>query len=249
MNLAGGSSRRGEAADGVADLRVVAAADDEREVVGEVGAGDQGQDREDLLGLDLLEEGADQRVGHALVDEVDVEEARGVGDDRVAAVQDADLHVLERGDVGHELDAGLLEGRAAGGKRSSTTHWMKSSQNTGQASSMPNSSRAIVRSRSPVAGGDAVDHAVREGDGLADPGGEGGVLGLGEAGDGVAGDDAVVRDVVAGEHGEGRAAGGAAGAQAGEDQAEDGLGVVGVRASATMAEWSGSKAPVAGSMK
>ena len=42
-------------------------------------------------------------------------------------------------------------GRPAG-KWSSTTHWMKSSQNTGQASSMPNSSRVIARSRSPVAG-------------------------------------------------------------------------------------------------
>ena len=88
----------------------------EREVVVEVGAGDRRQDRDDLLALDLLQEGADQRVGHALVDEVDVEEAGGVGDDRVAAVQDADLHVLEGGDVGDELDAGLLEGRAAGGE-------------------------------------------------------------------------------------------------------------------------------------
>ncbi len=42
-------------------------------------------------------------------------------------------------------------GRPAGNS-SSTTHWMKSSQKTGQASSMPNSSRVILRSRSEVAG-------------------------------------------------------------------------------------------------
>ena len=34
----------------------------------------------------------------------------------MAAVEDADLHQLERGDVGDELHADLLEGRAAGGE-------------------------------------------------------------------------------------------------------------------------------------
>ena len=73
----------------------------------------------------LREEGADQRGLHRLVDEVDVHQPGGIGDDRVAAVQDADLHVLERGHVGDEGDARLLERRAAlRGSWSSSTHWM-----------------------------------------------------------------------------------------------------------------------------
>ena len=97
-------------------LGLQAALLDLAEIVVEVGVGHRRHDRDDLVALDLLQEGADQRVLHALVDEVDVHEAGGIGDDRVAAVQDADLHHLEGGDVGDELGADLLEGRAAGGE-------------------------------------------------------------------------------------------------------------------------------------
>ena len=202
---------------------------DQCEVVVEVGAGDRRQDRQDLLGLDLGEEGADQGVGHALVDEVDVHQARGVGDDRVAAVQDADLHVLERGDVGHELGADLLEGRAAGGETV-----LDHPLDEVLAEHRPGVLDAeLVAGDRPLAVGgrrrDAVDHAVGEGDVVADPAGELGSCASARPRTALRGDDAVVRDVVAGEHGEGRDAGGAAGAQAGEDQAEHGLRRVGVR--------------------
>ena len=115
---------------------------------------------------------------------------------------------------------------------------------------MPNSSRVIARSRSPVAGAMRSTMPFGKATLSRTQAARLGVLRLGEAGDGVAGDDAVVRDVVAGEHGEGREAGGAAGAQAGEDQAEDGLGRVGVaRRRRRSPGASGSNAPVAGSMK
>ena len=119
-------------------------------------------------------------------------------------------------------------GRPAG-KRSSTTHWMKSSQNTGQASSMPNSSRVIARSRSEVAGAMRSTMPLGKATLSRTQAASFGSCASARPSDGVARDDAVVRDVVAGEHGEGRDAGGAAGAQAGEDQAEHGLGRVGVR--------------------
>ena len=52
-----------------------------------------------------------ERVAHRLVHEVDVHQRGRVGDRRVAAVEDADLHQLERTHVGDELDADLLERR------------------------------------------------------------------------------------------------------------------------------------------
>ena len=151
----------------------------------------------------------------------------------------------------HELDAGLLEGRAAGGEACPRrTHWMKSSQNTGQASSTPKSSRQIARSRSPVAGamrstmpfGKATvsrTQAARAGSwASARPAT---VLRATTPLCGMLSQESTVK---------GGAAGGAAGAQAGEDQAEDGLRARrGCAVSATIAGWSGSKAPVAGSMK
>ncbi len=140
-------------------------------------------------------------------------------------------------------------GRPAG-KASSTTHWMKSSQNTGQASSMPNSSRVICRSRSrggrarcgrPCAFGKATVSRTQ----AAKPA-----------------SCAAARPATASRqtlplcgtlsqdmHGEGRDPGGAAGLQAGEDQAEDGLRVVGVLRvgddrrvlGVELAEWRGSR--------
>ena len=55
-------------------------------------------------------------VLHRLVHEMDVEQAGGIGDRRVAAVEDADLHQFVGRDVGGEGDADLLERRPAGGE-------------------------------------------------------------------------------------------------------------------------------------
>jgi hypothetical protein len=64
--------------------------------------------------LDLAEIAANQRVLHRFMNEVDIEQP-GLGDDRVAAIEDADLHPLPRRDVLDESDADLLEaGRPEG---------------------------------------------------------------------------------------------------------------------------------------
>ena len=52
------------------------------EIVAEVGVGHRRHDGDDLLALDLVEEGADQRVLHRLVDEMDVQQRGGIGDGR-----------------------------------------------------------------------------------------------------------------------------------------------------------------------
>src|SRR5690606_5070418 len=72
-------------------------------------------------------------------------------------------------------------------------------------------------------GGDAVDHAIGEGDVGPDPFGEGRVDQRGEADDGVFGDVTVAGDVVAAHDGERLNAGVAAFDEAGEDQAEGGF--------------------------
>ena len=65
--------------------------------------------RNDLFGLELFEEAANERVRHSLVDIVDSKKAPGIGDDGVPAVQDANLHQFERGDIGREGHADSLE--------------------------------------------------------------------------------------------------------------------------------------------
>ena len=93
---------------------------------------------------------------------MDVHQPGRIGDRRVAAIEDADLHQFEGRDVLDELHADLFERRAAGGKLSSSTHCLNGSQKTGQLSSTPKSSLEDIALA--VGGGrrDAVDHAVRE---------------------------------------------------------------------------------------
>ena len=156
------------------------------------------------------------------------DEAGGVGDDRVAAVQDADLHVLERGDVGDELGADLLEER--GGRRGAfLDHPLDEVlAETGQASSMPNWSRAIARSRSEVAGAMRSTMRVGEGDVPRIQAASSGSCASARPATAFCATTPLCGILSQDMHGEGRDAGGAAGAEPGEDQAEDGLRRVGV---------------------
>ena len=140
-------------------------------------------------------------------------------------------------------------GRPAG-KSSSTTHWMKSSQNTGQASSMPNSSRLIARSRSPVAGAMRSTMPFGKATVVAHPGGEPGSCASARPATASRQTHAVVRDVVAGQHGERRGARRPGGRAApARIRPKTVFGSSGFAASATIAGFSGSNAPVAGLMK
>jgi hypothetical protein len=70
---------------------------DWRQIGGDVGAGDRrhvgdGSRSRARPG----QKGRDQRIGHRLVHEVDLHQPAGIGDDGMAAVQDADLHQLDR---------------------------------------------------------------------------------------------------------------------------------------------------------
>ena len=59
---------------------------------------------------------ASMRIGRRLPDEIVAGEKAEIGERRVAAVQEAQLHRLERRDVGDELRAGVLPARARAGE-------------------------------------------------------------------------------------------------------------------------------------
>ena len=149
--------------------------------------------------------------------------ARRIGDRRVAAVEDADLHQFVGRDVGGEGDPDVLQRRAAGRElvldhplpERLAEHRPGVLDAVGLAKDV---ALAIGRGRR-----DAVDHRVGEGDVVADPLREFGIGELGEARDRVLGHMAVAGDVVAGHHGEGRNARRAAALEARRDQAEGGL--------------------------
>jgi hypothetical protein len=87
-------SRRAEAGNRVANARIGEAPLDQAEIGAEIGVRDRGDDGYNLVALHLGEEIPDQRLFHGLVDEMDVQQRRGIGDCCMAAVQDADLHQL-----------------------------------------------------------------------------------------------------------------------------------------------------------
>jgi hypothetical protein len=64
----------------------------------------------------LVRKAAHQRVLHGLVDEMDIHQPRRVGDGGVAAIENADLHVLVGRDVLDELHADVFQRRPAGGE-------------------------------------------------------------------------------------------------------------------------------------
>ena len=142
------------------------------------------------------------------------------------AVQDAQLHHLVGGDVGDELGAGLLEGGAAGGELvlDDPLDEVLAEDRPGvvDAEVVAGDLSLAVGGR----GGDAVDHGVGEGDGVAHPGAKPASWAAARPATASRQTLPLCGHVVAGHDGEGREAGGAAGLEAGEDQAEDGLRVV-----------------------
>ena len=133
-----------------------------------------------------------------------------VGERRVAAVQQAQLHRLERRDVGGELRARRPPRAAARpANRSSITHWAKGSATTGAASATPRRAAASATSAAVVAG--TMRSTIVFGNATldADPLGERGVARLRERADDPFDGAAVVRKVVAADDGERARAGGA----------------------------------------
>jgi hypothetical protein len=112
--------------------------------------------------LDLVQKVADQRFGHGLMDIFDAHQPARIGDDRMAAVQDADLHHLEGMDLIREGDAHLFQRRAAIGEivldhplpegLAGHGHRIVAQTEAGGHGAFARAGR----------GGDAVHHAVRE---------------------------------------------------------------------------------------
>ena len=122
--------------------------------------------------------------------------AAGVGEQRVGAVEQPQLALLEGGDVVDEAGAGGLPVGRPAGKSPLSTHSLNGSVTTGAASSMPAASTAGRRGgRRGVIRSTMVRH---EGDVRVDPGEQRRVDGVGESGR--RGDQrAVVGQVVAGD--------------------------------------------------
>ena len=146
-----------------------------------------------------------------------------VGEGQVAAVEQLDLHFFIGRDVVGELHADLFPGRAAGDELVFHHPLQKR-----LAHHRPGIVDAVALEQLLTVGGaghrgDAVDHGIGEADVAVDPAGQVVVLQVGEGQQGLAGDVAVVREVVAGHHGEGAAAGLAAAAQGFAEEAEHAL--------------------------
>ncbi|MNS54072.1 hypothetical protein D3C72_868520 [compost metagenome] len=152
-----------------------------------------------------------------------------VGQRQMAAVEQLDLHVFVGRDVVGELHADLFPGRATVDEIvfQHPLHKGFADHRPGIVHPM------LVRQLQAVRGAghrrDAVDHGVGETDVGVDPVAQWAVVQGGEGQQGLAGDGAIVRQVIAGHQGEGRCAGGAAPGQCGTEQAEHGRWRIGVR--------------------
>ena len=145
----------------------------------------------------------------------------------MAAVENPDLHEFIRGDVAGERDPDLVERRPAGGELvldHPLLELLAEDRPVVLDAPLFVEDRALPVSRRRR---NAVDHPVWKSDIAADKGGKRGIGHLGEADDGVLGDVAVARKIVAGHDRIGRDAGGAPLLQAGGDEAEGRLRRVG----------------------
>jgi hypothetical protein len=203
---------------------------DELEIVLQHDARHRGHGRDDLLPLELGKERPHELVLHRLVNEMDVHEPGRIGDCRVAAVEDANLHQLKGRDVGDELDADLLQCRPPLREIVLEHPLPELLAEDRPAILHPE----LVARDGPFAIGrgrrDAVDHGIGKGHVLVDPVGEARVRKPRQANHGIGRDVAVVGDIVAAHDGEGRDAVRLPQLQSGHDQAEHGLRRIGVAA-------------------
>ncbi len=213
-----------EPADRVADRRVGEAPLDQRDNSPRSdGARHRRHGRDDLVLLELVEEIADQRLLHRLMHEMDVHQPGRIGDRRMAAVEDADLHQLEGRDVVDELHADLFQRRPPVGEivlQHPLHERFAEHRPVVLEAEFLGEDRALAVGRRRR---DAVDHGVRKGDVVVHPAGEILLDQLRQPDNRVRRDMAVVGDVVAGHDGEGRDVLLAPPHQPGEDQAEHGL--------------------------
>lgn len=160
-----------------------------------------------------VHQGRQAFIGHGLGHGAVTGQAADIGQQRMAAIEQAQLHGLEGTDVRHHLhpfmfpvraplrkavlDHPLTEGLADHGGRVIAAEIAQPREG------------GFVHGRN-----DAIHHAAGKGHLGSDPGRQPGVLGLGEGYHRLAGPLAVVRHVVAAEDGEGRDAGRPAPAQA-----------------------------------
>ena len=121
----------------------------------------------------------------------------------MAAIEDADLHVLVGGDVGHELHADLLQRRAAGGKIVLQHPLLEFLAIDRPGIVDAQCLAAMVDLALAGRRGDAVHHAVRKGDIRRNPFGQRAIDQPRHADDGGRADLAVMGNVVAGHHREG----------------------------------------------
>lgn len=172
----------------------------------DVDARDLRQERLDLLLHHLPHELAEQRVRHDLVHVLEARQLTGVAQGRVAAVEQAQLVLLELLDSVHildHLDPNLLEGRTAVGELILDDPLREGLRDDG-----PRVHNAKLLCQCRFVGlrrlrGDAIDHGVREGAFLGNPLRDLRVAQAGKRLEHVAGDGSVLLHVVAGHDGEG----------------------------------------------
>ncbi len=195
-----GGAVEADPGDLVAHLGVGEALRDDALVVLDVDAGYRGQGRRHLVVVEALHVPRQARVGHDLVD-VDVAHERGhVGRRRVAGVEDAQLERLVGPHVGRQQDAGVLVSRSAVGELVLDDPLDERLGHDGPAIGQPVLGEQERRGRQrSCLRGDAIDHAVGEGDVLAGPGLEPGLHHGADAQGGRPRGLAVAHDVVAAE--------------------------------------------------
>ena len=196
---------------------------DQLEIIGQHRVRHGRDDGDDLVVFELGEESADERLFHGLMHEMNVHQRRRIGDRRMAAIEDTDLHMLIGSDVGHEGHADLFQRRTACREIVLQHPLLKFLAIDGPIvldveSFLQEVDLARARCRR-----DAVDHAVRKSDVCGDPVGKGRVGEPRRTDDGSFRDTAIVRNVVARHDGKGRQAGSAARLETGQDEAEYGL--------------------------
>ena len=179
----------------------------------------------DLFVHHLVDELVELGVLKDLVDVLVASEVGGVGNGRVAGVEEAELVALKLFDLVNvldELDARLLKGRAA---RDKSILDDPLGEGLGHDGPQILDAKAVGQGELVVVGrarGDAVDHAVGELAVGLDPVGNLGVARVGEAQQHVASDGTVALDVVARQDGEGRESGSVALLERGQEEAKDG---------------------------